>query len=124
MKKAIIELNLYTINELDEKAKARAIEDHRQFELSIMQPEDFISGETEYDTPEELQKTYEAEYEYYLNNDEPIIENIEANEYLFFMNGELASVTQYCGKHHKAGKTEMEFHGVTYDITAAETVSL
>jgi mRNA-degrading endonuclease HigB of HigAB toxin-antitoxin module len=119
MRKAIIELNLYTINELDEKAKARAIEDHRQFELSIMQPEDFISGEAEYDTPEELQKTYEAQYDYYLNNDEPVVEDIEANGYLFFMNGEQASVTQYYGKHHKAGKMELELHGVTYDITEA-----
>ena len=92
MKKAII--NLYELAELDPKAKARAIDNHRQFLLQIMQPADFISGDPEYDTPEELEKTYNAEYEYLLDNDEPIIESIDINEYLFYQDGELANLNK------------------------------
>lgn len=84
-----ISINIYSLDELNEKARNRAIEEHRKFLLSIMCPEDFISGCPEYDTPEELEKAYNSEYEYYLKNDEPIIESIEANEYMFFSNGEI-----------------------------------
>lgn len=111
-----ITIKLFPFSELSEKAKQKAIEAHREFELSIMQPNDFISGEPEYDTPEELQKTYETEYNYYLENDEPIIENIEANEYLFFKNGELAHTVHYCGGHPLAGETHFIFNGVDYCI--------
>lgn len=84
-----ISINIYSLDELNEKARNRAIEEHRAFLLSIMCPEDFISGCPEYDTPEELKKAYNSEYEYYLMNDEPIIESIEINEYMFFSNGEI-----------------------------------
>lgn len=87
-----ISINLYELSELSEKAQARAIEEHRYFMLSDMAPEDFISGDPEYDTPEELQKTYEAEYNYILFNDDPVIESIDCNEYLFFKNGEIANI--------------------------------
>lgn len=89
MKKVTI--NLYSFDELTEKAKEKAIDDHRSFLLSVMCSDDFISGCPEYDTNEELQKAYEAEYEYYSMNDEPIIESIQCNEYDFFSNGELAT---------------------------------
>lgn len=111
-----ISIKLYSFSELSEKAKEKAIADHREFELSVMQPDDFISGEAEYDTPAELQKTYEAEYDYYLMNDEPIIENIETNEYLFFENGELAHTVHYCGGHLLAGETHFIFNGIDYCI--------
>ena len=84
-----VTINLYAFNELSDKAKEKAIEEHREFMLSVMRPEDFISGCKEYDTPEELEKIYNAEYDYILYNDEPIIDNIEANEYLFYKNGEI-----------------------------------
>ena len=111
-----ITIKLYSFSELSEKAKRKAIEDHREFELSIMRPEDFITGIAEYDTSEELQKTYEAEYDYYLMNDEPIIEIIEANDYLFFENGELAHTITYCGNHPLAEETHLIFKGVDYVI--------
>jgi mRNA-degrading endonuclease HigB of HigAB toxin-antitoxin module len=116
MKTININLNLYSFSELSNKAKQNAIEQHRIFELSVMQPETFISGDAEYDTPEELQKVYNAEYNYYSENDEPIIENIEANDYLFFGNGELASCTTYTGKHEKAGITEFKFLDNVYTV--------
>ena len=56
-----IMVKLYALNELSENARQKAIEEHRQFELSIMSPNDFISGCPEYDTEEELQKAYEAD---------------------------------------------------------------
>lgn len=84
-----VSLNIYELHELNEKARNKAIEDHRIFLLSEMRPEDFISGDPEYDTPEELEKAYNSEYDYYLFNDEPIIESIECNEYFFYENGEI-----------------------------------
>lgn len=117
MKTINIALNLCSFVELSDKAKQRAIEEHRQFELSIMQPNDFISGEVEYDTPENLRSVYNSEYEYLLNNDEPIIENIEVNDYLFFEDGSLANIVTYTGKHPKAGVSEFNFMGNVYDIT-------
>lgn len=51
-----ISINLYKLSELSGKAQAHAIEEHRYFMLSDMTPEDFISGNPEYDTAEELQK--------------------------------------------------------------------
>ena len=111
-----IMIKLYTLDELSEQARKKAIEEHRQFELSIMTPEDFITGDPEYDTEEELQKSYDAEYDYYLFNDEPIIENIEANGYYFYEDGEMANVTEYI-KNNTVYKVELKLNGVIYDIT-------
>jgi hypothetical protein len=116
-----ITIKLYSFSELNEKAKRKAIEAHREFELSNMKPDDFISGVAEYDTPEELQKTYKAQYDYYLMNDEPIIENIKANEYLFFENGKLAPTVHYCGAHPLSGETHFIFNGVDYIIKTEKT---
>lgn len=109
-----IEIKLYSLNELPDKAKQKAIDDHRNFELSVMCPSDFISGEAEYDTEEELQKMYEKQYDYYLCNDEPIIENIEANDYLYFENGEQARTIQYCGNHPRTGQLVFIYNGQEY----------
>ena len=103
-------VTLYSFDELTDKAKSRAIYEHRTFLLDIMQPSDFISGCAEYDTPEELQKAYDSEYDYYLMNDEPIIESITINEYLFFADGTLANTCHYCAGD-KSGETWIQFHG-------------
>lgn len=116
MKTFKVDINLYSIDELAPAARMRAIEDHRNFLLDIMCPEDFISGDPEYDTAEKLQEEYDAEYNYYSENDDPIIENIEVNEYLFFATGELADCTTYTGKHPKAGRTECKFMGRIYEV--------
>ena len=116
-----ITIKLYSFSELGEKAKRKAIEEHRAFMLSLMALDDFITGIAEYDTPEELQKTYKAQYDYYLMNDEPIIENIEANDYLFFENGELAHIVHYCGNHPLAGETHFIFNGKDYIIKKEKT---
>lgn len=95
MKQATITINLYSFDELSETAKQYAINEHRDFLLSTMSKDDFISGDEEYDTPEKLQEQYDSEYEYYSNNDEPIIESIEINEYLFHKDGQLAHTVHY-----------------------------
>lgn len=113
MKKVTISVYLYAFNELSVTAKTRAVNDHRAFLLSVMSPDDFISGDPDYDTPEKLQETFESEYEYYLNNDEPIIESIEINEYLFYENGELAHACTYKAGENR-GKTIVKIEGVDY----------
>lgn len=116
MKTVAVKIELFKLSELSEKARQKAIEKHRHFELSTMSISDFISGEIELDTPEQLQKQYKAEYDYYNENDEPIIENIESNEYLFFNDGKLAKTISYCGKHPKSGTIEFEFMGDIYQV--------
>ena len=95
MKQVII--NLYSFSELSESAKQKAIEAHRVFELSTMQPSNFKSGDPEYDTEAELQKVYAEEYNYFPENDEPIIEAIEANDYLFLADGDMVQSVTYTG---------------------------
>lgn len=116
MKTANININLYSFEELSDRAKERAIREHRDFLLSVMQPEDFISGDPEYDTPEQLSEQYDSEYDYVLFNDEPVIESIECNEYLFFSDGAMANCTTFCGNHPRAGETVLRVYGNEYVV--------
>ncbi len=116
MKTVNIAINLYSFDELTEKAQRKAIDEHRQFLLSTMQPSDFISGDAEYDTPEKIQEAYDGEYKYYENDEEPIEESIEINEYMFFESGELANTVHYCGNHPLAGQEHFIFNGTHYTI--------
>ena len=102
-----ITIKLYPFSELNEKAKRKAIEAHREFELNIIELNDFENGIIEYD--------------YYATNDEPIIESIEANDYLFFENGELAHTVRYCGNHPLAGETHFIYNGTDYVIKKEKT---
>ena len=111
MEKATI--NLYEFHELNEDAKTKAIYDHRNFMLEVLEP-DYIDGVTNWDDPEKMEM-YEDEYNYILSNDEPVIESIEINEYLFFYNGKMA----HCSTFIRGGKqlfTELHLHGETYKI--------
>ena len=92
MKKVTI--NLYEFNELNEKAKTLAISEHYDFLCSIGQWDEENDNEA----------------------DECIKENIEANDYLFYSDGELADVTQYCGKHEKAGLIELKLGNDIYQV--------
>lgn len=105
-----IPMTLYSLDELSEDARQTAIEEHRRFLLDIMRPEDFISGDPEYDTPEQLQEAYESEFDYYSYSDDPIVESIEANEYLFFESGELAHAVEYTGGS-KRGQIWFKYQG-------------
>lgn len=52
----------------------------------------------------------------YLQSDAAIIETINANDYVFYSDGELAHATTYTGNHEKAGITEVKAHGETFEI--------
>ena len=106
-------INLYTFAEISADAQAKAIEEHRRFLLDDMQPEDFISGDPEYDTPESLEEQYNNEYFYVLENDDPVIESIEANEYLFYESGAMAWI-KYKFPNHET--REMYVHHDGRDI--------
>lgn len=96
-------INLYEFAELSEEAKQKAISDHANFLLSEGQEYENEAGELVTEYPEELEDAY-------------IIESIEANEYMFFHDGEMAHCVTYVGKHPKAGQTELNFHGETITL--------
>lgn len=87
-----VTINLYSFSELSKEAQQKAMESHAEFLI-----------------------TTDENANDYTEND--VIENIEANEYVFFQDGRLAHCTTYTGKHPKSGTTEFHFHGTTYDIT-------
>lgn len=107
-------IELYSFEELNQDARQAAIEEHRSFLLDAMTPADFISGDPEYDTPEELRKQYNAEYDYYMDNDEPIVDSILANEYMFYKSGIMANV-QYIHRHGER-LTVLKAYGQTIPI--------
>mgnify|MGYP003491190603 CR=1 FL=1 len=94
MKKVNVEITLYEFKELSNKAKCVALDRERGFLLEIDDNAD--SNE--------------------LMDDEYVIENIEANDYLFFSDGSLAQCVTYCGGHTKTGKTEFMFQDKVYEI--------
>ena len=98
-----IVINLYQFAELNEAAKALAICEHGAFLLSIGQEVEQANGELETEYSDTIE-------------DAEVIESIEANEYLFFKNGEMASVTHFTGKHPRTGQTELKLHGETYNV--------
>ena len=116
-----LSIKLYQLHELTEKARQKAISEHRGFILSTMAPEDFISGDPEHDTPEKLQEAQELEQDYYLFNDEPIIESLEINEYLFYADGALCHCCHYTGGPKK-GTVEIIIHGETYTLQEVTAV--
>jgi len=115
-----VSIHLFKFEELNEKAQEKAVSDHRYFLIDTMRPDDFISGDPEWDTPEKLFETYRAEYNYYLMHDEPIIDSIQANDYWFFHDGALANCTTYTGGPNK-GKTIFTLHGETDTFYEEET---
>jgi hypothetical protein len=95
-----ISINIYSFNELTEAAKENAINQHADFM-------DLVGFDYE-DENGNMQMDYSRP------NDAEVIENIEANEYLFFLDGELASITQYAGNHPMAGTSEFKLHSQIY----------
>jgi hypothetical protein len=106
-----IEIKLYEFNELNELSQNKAINTHREFLLSVLQP-DYIDGICDWDDVEKM-TMYHEEYGYLEEHDEPIIENIEINEYLYFYDGTLAHSVYYTAGDKK-GNLEIIIHGETY----------
>lgn len=99
-----VTINLYSFSELSKDAQQKAINEHKDFLLSIGEEFENEDGEMVTEYPEDYEDSY-------------VIENIEVNEYVYFEDGKLASCTTYTGKHPKSGISELNFHGRIYDIT-------
>lgn len=97
------QIKLYQFAELSKEAKLKAIQDHKEF-LNL-EPEDFE------DSNGQLIKKYVR------HSTQTTIESIELNEYYFFYDGSLASVTHYAINHPKAGKMEFKFKGQTIPLS-------
>lgn len=102
MKTVNIQIGLYSFNELSNESKQLAILEHGNLLNSL--PQEFEDEDGKMVS------------EYIDHSDEEIIDNILANPYYFFENGELAKTCTYVGKHQKAGVTEFTFMGNTYEI--------
>lgn len=100
-----VTLNLLSISELNKEAKNIAIEQHRDFLVESYRDDMF----------DDSFNMTRSKYTKSLTKQE-VIEDIEANEYLYFPNGEMANITYYCGKHEKAGQTELKLFGAIYSI--------
>lgn len=112
-----LNIRLYSFQELKPAAQEKAIFEHRQFLVDTLRP-DFIDGVTDWNNPEKMEM-YHAEYEYLEENAAPIIENIEANEYLFFANGEMCWSCHYTAGPKK-GQTEINIHGEIFTIAQTQ----
>ncbi len=100
MKKIKAEIKLYQYDELNEKGKEKAFDEHKEF----------LDGtEEEYEN-----ENGEMIKEFIEHDKESVEDSIIINEYLFFENGEMADTITYTGKHEKAGTTEFKFMDVVY----------
>lgn len=104
-------IKLYSFSELNAAAKRKAIDDHRQFLLNELWGEYARLSAHGDENDEE----YDERYAYIEKHDEYIIEEIEANEYFYFANGDLCSCCTYVAGPKK-GTTEIKIHGETYVI--------
>lgn len=94
-----VEINLYSFKELSSESQELAIGKHCEFLNDVSIDE----GYPEYDMYKEEDK-------------EVIVEDIEANAYIFYKDGRVADCTTFTGKHPKAGTTEFTIHSETYKI--------
>jgi hypothetical protein len=107
MRIAKVEIPLYTIDELKDSSKEKAIREHREFLLCVTDTSDFEENINAYiDWINDIE-----------SNDEPVLESIRMNEYLFFTDGEFVDTVTYVDKHpEKAGITELKLFGQVYII--------
>lgn len=100
--KAMIQvtINLYSLNELSDKAKEKAINEHGDFLESVGFDYEDENGEMKMD--------------YTRPTEEEIADSIEANEYIFYANGDMANICQFVGAHPRAGEFEFTLNGETY----------
>lgn len=99
------EIKLYTYNELSERAKRKAFEEHEYFLRCNPQTYEDDEGNEKYDNMDEWTEKDIKEY---------VEDSININKYLFFESGKIAHITHFTGEHEKAGTTEFYFNGETY----------
>jgi hypothetical protein len=98
MKTIKAEINLYEYDELKDKSREKAFNEHLDFLYMVNTGED----------DEDLNTLKENELKEYVED------SLRINEYLFFESGEMAHITHFTGKHEKAGTTEFYFNNKTY----------
>jgi len=103
MKEINVKIKLYKYEELNEVGKEHAFEEH--FDFLCSNPSDYEdeNGDMVFQTEEDYTR-------------EIVEESININEYLFFIDGNMADTIHYVGKHEKAGITEFTFGGEVYEI--------
>lgn len=94
-----IKIHLYKFDELEDSAKRQAINSHRYFMIDTLRP-DYFDGLENWNDPEKM-KMYWEEVDYINENDEPVIESIQINDYYFFQNGHMCN----CQTYHFDDKT-------------------
>ena len=97
-----VKINLYSFAELNKTAKERAINEALNF---------LDSEPVEYET-----ESGEMKSKYFDHTEEEAEDFINANEYLFFANGEQANTITYCGAHPRTGESELKLFGETFNI--------
>lgn len=98
-------LELFEFSELEADIKDKVLETQRDFELSTFDPLDYDS-------------TTPTSYEEFNDSltDADLIDSIKMNEYMFFKDGEMASIVTYCGTHPRKGQTVLTVDGKEYII--------
>lgn len=103
MKTVKVEIELFELSELSEEVRETVLNDRCYF-LSSSYTDDDI-------------ELYGSIKEYWNSlTKDSIIESIEMNEYLFYKDGSLANVVNYCGEHERAGETVLTFQDKEYII--------
>lgn len=97
-----IKINLYTFAELSDEAREYAINEALNYLNSISVVYEDEAGE--------------MKSESIVHTEEDAEDFINANEYLFFKNGEQAQTITYCGDHPQKGESELNLFGETYKI--------
>ena len=88
-----INIKLYEFKGLNGDAQEKAIFDMIDFEIDISQEESWLQDS--FDKAEKLQTPWFTASIIYEDHKQDIIDNIEANEYLFFEDGELVPGSYY-----------------------------
>ena len=97
-----VKINLYQFSELSEEAQQKAISEALNFlDNELIEYED---------------ESGNMQHKYHDHTDEEAEDFINANEYLFFANGEQANTITYCGAHPRAGESELKFFGETFKL--------
>ncbi len=100
-----IPIKLFRLAELDEDARERALEEHRDFLVTVY-------SDDMYDSSFEMtQEKYENE----LTEDE-VIDSIDINDYLYYASGEMAHTIQFTGGHARSGERILKHQGEEYSI--------
>jgi len=107
-----IVVTLYTHHDLEEQAYMKAISERREYLKASLAPEDFINGYPAHDTPENLQKEYQHQYDIIDNYDDFIEDDMDATHAFYYEDGSLAPTVTYVSYDPKAENTYLIVDGI------------